>query len=502
LAPSHPGLEVQELKDKAEIKSRKFSVLHGLSPAVQFRAFNSNHLNVKRALLERVFYIKCDGVFVEPHTPSRKFVFEKLTSVFRFFRKHVSYTRRMTQNEFCGSYTGRKRKVYEQAFESLGRYDLTRKDSIVKFFIKCEKVDTTNKEDPVPRGISPRDPRYHVELGRYIKPVEKKIYRVIDKMFGHPTVFKGLNSYTRAKLMREKWDGLNDPVALDIDVMRFDQSVNSVLKVVENQLLCMWYPRSKKLATLLSWQLNNTGYANTPDGRIKFTVKGKRMSGDMNTSLGNVLLMCSLFHSYLDGLSIKSFLANDGDDCVLIIERRDVKCVQTTIKSFFESFGLRLTVGAVVDTFEQIKFCQAQPVCVDGVWLMVRDPKMALAKDCVCLKPLDNEKIFKKWVASVGVGGLALAGRVPIWQEFYQNLVLASGGVKPLAGDPIQETGFQFLAKGMRQSYGKITPSTRLSFYNAFGYEPEVQRRIEESFLSETISFIKQDNYGRVASLF
>jgi hypothetical protein len=54
--------------------------------------------------------------------------------------------------------------------------------------------------------------------------------------------------------------------------------------------------RSKELAELLKWQLQNKGFARTIDGLIKYSVEGCRMSGDMNTALGNCTIMCALVY--------------------------------------------------------------------------------------------------------------------------------------------------------------------------------------------------------------
>lgn len=54
--------------------------------------------------------------------------------------------------------------------------------------------------------------------------------------------------------------------------------------------------RSDELAELLGWQLTNKGFARTTDGLIKYEVKGCRMSGDMNTALGNCMIMCALVY--------------------------------------------------------------------------------------------------------------------------------------------------------------------------------------------------------------
>ncbi len=113
---------------------------------------------------------------------------------------------------------------------------------------------------------------------------------------------KGMDVRTVAKVLREKWDMFPNPVAIGLDASRFDQHVSVPALEFEHSVYLSCFKQKKhreRLAKLLKLQLENhcTGYAE--DGVIKYTTTGTRMSGDMNTSLGNCVLMCSLIHSYL-----------------------------------------------------------------------------------------------------------------------------------------------------------------------------------------------------------
>jgi len=109
---------------------------------------------------------------------------------------------------------------------------------------------------------------------------------------------------------------------------------------------------------------------------------------------------------------------------------------------------------------------------------MVRDPRVAISKDCVALKPLDNEKIRKMWCSAVGQGGMSLTGGIPVWQNFYASIIRFSEGAKPLQ-DPTMMTGMRMLGKNMYRKYKPVEPSTRLSFYLAFKVSPQEQLAIE-----------------------
>ena len=116
------------------------------------------------------------------------------------------------------------------AVESLKVSPIEEKDSYLNAFVKCEKINRTAKLDPAPRIIQPRKPRFNVCLGRYIKPIEHAIYRAIDKVFGSPTVVKGMNATERGLLLARKWARFSDPVAIGIDAKRFDQHVSELYR--------------------------------------------------------------------------------------------------------------------------------------------------------------------------------------------------------------------------------------------------------------------------------
>lgn len=104
------------------------------------------------------------------------------------------------------------------------------RDSDISAFVKAEKINLTEKPDPAPRIIQPRDPRYNVEVGCYLKHTEKIMMKAIDQLFNPDsdiqTVFKGLTADQSGRMMRRKWLKFRDPVALGLDASRFDQHVS------------------------------------------------------------------------------------------------------------------------------------------------------------------------------------------------------------------------------------------------------------------------------------
>lgn len=475
LAPNHPDLTVTNLRGIA--KERTVYWVNALSTNARYGVHNSNITSCVRALKERILYVKVNGKFILTPGPTASFK-AVCHSFYDAFKNHVQHVSPLTQDQFLGAYKGRRRTVYENAYKSLQGKPFKLSDSYVNFFVKCEKINFSAKPDAVPRGISPRSPRYHVKLGPYVKRIEKKTYDIIAKVFGAVTVFKGLNAVQRAKHLRSHWESFVDPVAIGLDASRFDQHVSIQALKFEHSFYKLFYPNVKEFAYYLSLQCNNKLFANCPDGRAKCNVKGKRMSGDMNTALGNCLLMCCMVWTYLSTRVSKFRLANDGDDCVVIIERSELTRIKD-LSSFFLTLGFDMKIEDPVYTFEEIEFCQSQPVWTPDGWLMVRKVSASISKDSISIKPLDSPKVFRRWMKAVGEGGLSLTGGIPIVQDIYKRYDEIGGNVKPL-DDPTMETGLRMLGQGMKRRYQSVDPMTRVSFWRAFGIPSSKQLCYEE----------------------
>jgi len=477
--PDNTNLEVTHIQGKPD-KQRRTYVLCGLSHNHNYAVYNNNLPAIIRAINERVFYVDYGNGFVRPYQPQQQFYDTVLKDVSKFFDA-VPYVTPMTAMQFAGSYVGRRRTIYEQAASSLVQLPLTPKDAYIKAFIKAEKYNFTKKPNPAPRIIQPRGPRYIVESGRHIKVIEKNIYKCLDNMFGHTTIFKGLNAEDRGRILHEKWQDFVDPVAIGLDAKRFDQHVSRSALEWEHSIYRKFYPRNKYFAWLLSLQLRNKGFAQCNSGTVKYQVDGCRMSGDSNTALGNCLIMSSLVYAYAKSVGVRIRLANDGDDCVVVMESRDLRKFSLDLENFFVDAGFSLTIEQPVYVFEEIEFCQCHPVFDGEKYIMVRDIRVAISKDCVSLKPLDNARIFKMWMAAVGQGGMSLTGGIPVWQNFYNTLSNLSEGASPLV-DMTLQTGMKIMGKGMDRRYGAPTPHSRLSFFLAFGISPYEQEVLEQYY--------------------
>nr|UHS72295.1 MAG: hypothetical protein 2 [Tombusviridae sp.] len=394
----------------------------------------------------------------------------------------------ISDQEFLDHYGGAKRKCYEAAVASFKERPLERRDCRVKVFTK----DEYRKPGGAPRAIQPRSPRFNVKLGRYIKHLEHKIFHAIDEIFDpsarHRTVAKGMNMTDRGNTIADMWHSFNDPIAVGLDASRFDQHINSLLLKHEHMIYHMWSTGKGEdlppLSTLLRSQLVNHGVYHGPDGCIKYKVNGCRMSGDMNTSLGNVIIMCTLMYAYFEskGLLHSVKLLNDGDDCVIIMDRRNLRKFQEGLTDWFLEMGLTMEYDGIYRTLEEIEFCQSRPVKMgkEGYRLCPR-PTKRLYSDLITTKNVASKKVYGKQIGAIAGCGLAASSGLPIFQSFYQWLGRGATPWIPEQGSYYHKFR-QELVSGMEMKARDILWSDRMSFYFAFDITPKEQLLMENYF--------------------
>jgi len=486
--PSRFGMEVR--REAIHGKPRRFYRMHGAPDFALGLHENSVH-NLERALLERVALF--EGA--PPPIPPLNYVFHTLRDFKQRLLGHLPSTTHCTREEIVAMYVGRKRDVYQRALESLSFIGVCLDDGRIKAFVKAEKIDFSSKPNACPRIIQPRDPRYNLELGRYLKPYEKKLYRGINRVFGKKTVVKGLNPDEAAAAIKDAWEEFADPVAFMGDAKRWDQHVCMEVLMWEHSVYQDKTPPKDRaeLIKLLRMQLINRGRARLPDGWVKYVVAGRRMSGDMNTAMGNVLIMCALVWTYARSIGVKIRLINNGDDCVFIMSRRSAELFAAGLDAWFLRMGFHMDLSDPVDEFEKVQFCQSRPVFDGRKWTLVRCPRPGIGKDMTSLVPWDNESVFKMWMSAVGQGGLALCGGIPIYNALYSRYVEASEGACPLEHLGL-ESGMMMAAKAMGTQARKAREpcdEARVSFWRAFGISPTEQLAIEQHFRSLPLTWTK-----------
>lgn len=458
-------------------KDRTIYMVAGCPSQARFLVHNHCLENLKRGLVERVFCVERNGTLCRTPQPVNG-AFDG--SLFRKFRaavvERVGFSHRMGYDGFLSYYSGAKLRNYQRAVESLRLRRLEEKDSYLTTFVKAEKISTT-KGDPAPRIIQPRDPRYNVELGCYLRHKEKSIMHAIDDVFGETTCIKGYTSEEVGAIFKDKWDQYHKPVAIGLDASRFDQHCSVEALEYEHSFYQAMYPGDKKLAKLLKWQLTNRGVGYTPNGKVRYVKRGCRMSGDMNTSLGNYTLMCAMVYAFIwSKLRGQASLANCGDDCVLICESGLRDTILEELPEFFLKLGYTMKVEKPVYELEHIEFCQAHPVQFAGGWKMVRNIHTAMGKDVHCVNNLRTDMTRKAWTTAQHKGGMALMAGIPVFEAYYKQFPVYEDLGKH---EPLDNITNEHKWRGSGKFY-PITPESRCSLWSAFGLTGDDQYVLEE----------------------
>lgn len=492
----YASMEVIPLPGTA--KSRKILSLGNIGNQVDFGVPDNELQTLARGILERVFFVKDpNGGHQIPPKPGKGVVERTLKQFRDRLLKRMSPTSPITPDEFVALYRGRKATIYRQAADSLVERPVVRKDSYLNTFAKDEKMNRTLKPDPVARVIQPRRPRYNVAVGVYLKPIEHDIYHAIGELFGGPVVCKGLNASQRGRLISTKWKKFKNPVAVGLDAKRFDQHVSASMLRWEHSIYNKIY-HSKELAKLLSWQVHNKGFARCGNGLIKYKVEGCRMSGDMNTAMGNVIVMCAMMWTYMKQFNFKYEFVNDGDDCILIIEKRNLNKLNNLIP-WFRRLGFQMEVEEPIYTLEKVPFCQSHCLLINGEYRCVRDPRVTLAKDLVCTKSIRTAREWRGHRRAVALCGLSLAGSVPVKGAFYDCLCRGTSP-KDDFKTTYDMTGMLYLAVGMNDKRSEPDEDARYSFWLAFGFSPDHQKCLEKLYDSTYLKWREPPRvevYGR-----
>lgn len=407
-----------------------------------------------------------------------------LTKILPVMKRSTQLTEMETDEDFCNRYSGMKRRRYESACAELNAHGLHAKDCYCTMFVKCENINPTAKFRPEPRAIQFRAPKFNVAISRYLKPIEEHIYRMAlhGKYFtGLPVVAKGMNTYQRASMIQQKMSQFANPRVISLDGKRFDLHVNKDLLKFEHKFYAM-FNNDPEFLDLLRKQLANTVVSRRG---FRYKTSGGRMSGDMNTGLGNCVITVMMIAAYTQStLKCKVDLLVDGDDFLIFIDESNLSKFMSTFEEAFLSFGMEMEFAGVASTMEEIEWCQTRPVQVQaGRWRMIRDP----------IRVLSHVLVGKKWqvsrqkslMSAIALCEQALAQGVPVLQNMARALWRNGGeSIQHLyeleKKDPIFWRASMELSWDtmLRKGFEFVEPSleARESFAKAFGISVQQQR--------------------------
>lgn len=475
---THKGLSIKFIQ--AEPKVRQLHVLSAVGSTDRTLKINNPDIHtLSAALLERMYYCKVGGNFVEPPKVDMSTVNRRLNPFkYKLRAKFGRAPVKLSPIEFVEMFQGRKRKMYENVLDDFISEGVQKKHAVSVAFVKCEKVPP-NK---APRCIQPRHQIYNIGLGSYLKHIEHRIYQAIARVFDDEdiVVAKGVNVVELGAVMEKKWGYFNNPCAVGMDATKFDMHVSAEMLKWEHSFYQMLY-NDPELRRLLNMQIDNRGVGYCDDGKLRYKVRGRRFSGDMNTALGNCIIMCGMVWCYAQEKDIKIKFINNGDDCVVFMERENYHQFAHGLDTWFLELGFRMVVEPPVYELPGVEFCQMRCLPTARGHVMVRNFDKAREKDSCTFLPIDTESSVRKWMWAVGECGLALTSGVPVMQEFYKFYMRE--GIKSKVNNSVQmESGAQFLARRLTARESVVLPETRVAFMTAWGITPDEQVTLEEYY--------------------
>lgn len=393
----------------------------------------------------------------------------------------------LSRDEAVYQLSASKRRRYLDAKDSLDKFELGWKDARVAMFVKADKLDGMGEAERKPRAIQGRSPRFNLEIARYMKPIEHKLMGWKGPRRGvvRSRVFaKGLNNRQRAQLIIDKAAGFSRPQVFCVDASAWDASVTQGhLRLCHSLYLsAMPYSGFRKL---LKQQLINKGKSGSGH---EYEIKGNRMSGDVDTGIGNSILNVLVFTTAMRLLGVKKwdFLC-DGDDALVFVEGGAL--CPDALNQVCKTLGFVLT-GEPVDVtrgnFWDIEFCRSHPIWTRDGWIMCRN--MQRAVDCFGLThryagvPLSA---YRKFLAGCGICELTVSVDMPMLGELSYFASLLAG--KKIYGSEERWRSGVFLSDGKlldterKVRRPNVHPRTRAQVAMAFGISIETQLSYEES---------------------
>jgi len=288
----------------------------------------------------------------------------------------VNVLQPLSFHEWVARYPENRRKMLTEAYHQVVSQDgLTRKDAIVKCFLKMET--STKLTDP--RNISPRSDSFLSVIGPRISAIEKHLHHA-------PFLVKGLDLQKRDEKMR----GLLDfDTYVETDYSRFDMTISyDWIQCVQDRLLLAFFPDDVMFKQALELARHTKGVSGNG---MKYSILGTRCSGDAHTSIANGLinafntqilfrdLIVSPHCVEIEGVAEEGVMASwhEGDDGVIAFTKS--AAVHCNRLDSLDSFGF-VVKSFVTRDLNLVSFC-GRFLSTDGTSLLSYcDPLRSLSK--------------------------------------------------------------------------------------------------------------------------
>lgn len=283
----------------------------------------------------------------------------------------------LEDDELLERFTGAKRILYAKALADLRINSSFRKWwGKVSVFVKIEKYTYYDKINRIPRPIQPRSMAYRAFLSKYMKVIETVMKRICLPGCSEPFLAKGENSVTLANRFIRMWERFECPVAVSLDLSKFDATIHPRLKQLENAFYKN-FSIDKNFRKCLSIQESAT-YKPRFGRRDNRQEYGKmlhgRCSGDPQTGCGNSLIMGIVCRVVFN---VPCEIFANGDDTIVITDKSNLDLVKSNLQHF-SAFGLDVRVEDIAFNLEDVEWCQCRLTRTPVGWRWIRNYKKVL----------------------------------------------------------------------------------------------------------------------------
>jgi hypothetical protein len=278
-------------------------------------------------------------------------------------------------------------------------------------------------------------------------------------------------------VLLQKMALFGNPVVYSIDCKRFDQHVSREQLKISHMIYRSCHS-DPEFEDLMKQTLNNRCFT---FGGWRYKTRGRRMSGDMDTALGNCLIMVTMVIAFMKSVELKEYeMFVDGDDTLLIVSKENEHKIVGLVEAFLR-YGHEIKLEGRAERYEDVVWCQAKVCDFSQGPLMVRDWRKVLSAMCAGTRHW-HERDYKPMARGVGLCLLAVCPGVPIIQAFALKLA----GLSNKINEEIYMADIMFKVRPVCKDISKVKPGdvtdhNRDEFERVFGVPFDEQKRIENA---------------------
>lgn len=372
----------------------------------------------------------------------------------------------------------------------------TASDGVLQTFTKREKMVKMYK---TPRAINARSDTAKVTFGPLIKLLESAVYDITWPDTGLPAFIKHVPVSQRPRML-ERLASLRVGEVICSDYTAFESCATPELMLACEFVLYRWIcgSSSKAHSILDMFEEMVTGENKMDYAHFCATLHGSRMSGEMNTSLGNGFLnLCIISYvGFTLGKEIRGFV--EGDDGIFV-ELTPSTSPLNTETMMASGALLKMEKPHAVSTAE---FCGN--IYVPGEYSNLTDPMWFLASASWYLDPQAytiNLKTRMQLLRARAMSGLAEYPGAPVISVWCNEVLRRTAGYKErfsLRGivdywdaTVLSEYDGDLTPKIAELASRPITPASRALVETVFSVPIEAQLELESLIRSMTIDGIR-----------